>query len=282
MGEAATAAAAAPGRHQRRLRNYLLDSHFQLKYSGYLVLIAVVLSASLGFILWRTSLAVIEQSQQAVDQGEQVVSQGREVVKESQKVSEVVKMNIVKDPVYADNPALLDAFKTDAAVQDERLKDQQFRLEQQAATLRTQSIDLARRQRTLFTTLCGVLTLLVMFIGVAGIVVTHKVAGPIHKMKGQIKAVADGHLAVPGNLRKGDELVDFFETFREMVVNLRKRQENEIALLDAAISTLERGPVSDARTCESCGQTVPAANADQKALKPLHEVRAEMKAALDT
>src|SRR5688572_24638637 len=167
MGEAATAAAAAPGRHQRRLRNYLLDSHFQLKYSGYLVLIAVVLSASLGFILWRTSLAVIEQSQQAVDQGEQVVSQGREVVKESQKVSEVVKMNIVKDPVYADNPALLDAFKTDAAVQDERLKDQQFRLEQQAATLRTQSIDLARRQRTLFTTLCGVLTLLVMFIGVA-------------------------------------------------------------------------------------------------------------------
>ena len=29
-------------------QNYLLDSHFQLKYSGYLVLIAVVLSVSLG------------------------------------------------------------------------------------------------------------------------------------------------------------------------------------------------------------------------------------------
>src|SRR5688572_8724986 len=120
MAEAATAAPAASGRHQRRLKNYLLDSHFQLKYSSYLVLIAVILSASLGFILWRTSLAVIDQSLEAVDQGEQVVNLGREVVKESQKVSAVVQMNIVKDPVYADNPALIEAFKTDAAVQDER------------------------------------------------------------------------------------------------------------------------------------------------------------------
>src|SRR6185503_4133293 len=46
MGEAATVSV-TPGRHQRRLRNYLLDSHFQLKYSGYLVVIAVALSASL-------------------------------------------------------------------------------------------------------------------------------------------------------------------------------------------------------------------------------------------
>ena len=47
MGEAATVSI-TPGRHQRRLRNYLLDSHFQLKYSGYLVMIAVALSVSLG------------------------------------------------------------------------------------------------------------------------------------------------------------------------------------------------------------------------------------------
>ena len=39
----------AGGRHQRRLRNYLLDPPFQLKYSGYLVGIAVLLS--LGRVL---------------------------------------------------------------------------------------------------------------------------------------------------------------------------------------------------------------------------------------
>ena len=41
MADAATAPAQAGGRHQRRLRNYLLDTHFQLKYTGYLVAIAI-------------------------------------------------------------------------------------------------------------------------------------------------------------------------------------------------------------------------------------------------
>ncbi|HMJ13838.1 MAG TPA: HAMP domain-containing protein, partial [Polyangiaceae bacterium] len=103
MGEAATAPTVASGRHQRRLRNYLLDRHFQLKYSGFLVGTVVVLSVALGAILWRTSEAVIRQSIEAVGQGEQVVSLGREVVSESRKVSAVVQMNIVKDPVYSDN-----------------------------------------------------------------------------------------------------------------------------------------------------------------------------------
>ena len=281
MGQAATTAAPAAGRHQRRLKNYLLDSHFQLKYTAYLVGIAIVLSVALGMVLWRTSQAVIDQSQEAVEQGEQVVSLGREVVKESQKVSAVVQMNIIRDPVYADNPALLEAFKTDAAVQDDRLKDQQNQLEQQAAALRGQSQSLLRRQRTMFTTLFGVLGALVVFIGLAGIVVTHKVAGPIFKMKRHLRDVAEGRLAVPGHLRKGDELVDFFETFREMVINLRSRQEHEIALLEAAIETLERGPVSSARKCANCGALQPAAAADDGALQPLQEVRKEMKAALE-
>jgi nitrogen fixation/metabolism regulation signal transduction histidine kinase len=280
MGEAATVSM-TPGRHQRRLRNYLLDSHFQLKYSGYLVVIAVALSASLGLILWRTSVAVIEQSHEAVEQGEQVVSLGREVVKESQKVSAVVQMNIVKDPVYADNPALAEAFKIDAAVQDDRLRDQQTKLEEQAAALRQQSQNLAGRQRAMFTTLVAALSLLVVLIGFAGIVVTHKVAGPIYKMKRQIKSVADGHLAVPGKLRKGDELVDFFEVFREMVLSLRKRQEQEIALLDAAINTLESGAVSSAGKCGKCGTAIPPVTSGDGALKPLYEVRTEMKAALE-
>src|SRR4026209_1993937 len=104
MAEAATAPAPAGGRHQRRMRNYLLDSHFQLKYTGYLVAIALALSISLGLILARTARAVVAESEGSVRQGESVVARGREVLAESQKVSAVVQMNIVKDPVYADNP----------------------------------------------------------------------------------------------------------------------------------------------------------------------------------
>src|SRR5688572_31806920 len=59
-----------------------------------------------------SDLAVIDQSRRAVQQGEQVVARSREVVEESRKVSLVVQMNIVKDPIYSDNPALLENRKS--------------------------------------------------------------------------------------------------------------------------------------------------------------------------
>ncbi len=239
MPEAATMSVPPTGRHQRRFKNYLLDPHFQFKYSGYLVGIAVAFSVCLGALLWRTSQEVIAQSTQTVQQGKQVVGRGREVVEESRKVSEVVKMNIVKDPIYSDNPALLEAFKGDADKQDERLKSQQAALEKQAADLENQSASIMSQQRTMLITLSTALTLLVVLIGFAGIIVTHKVAGPIYKMKRQIRDVGEGHLRVPNKLRKGDELVDFFEAFETMVINLRSRQQGEIDKLDSAIKILE-------------------------------------------
>ena len=239
MADAASISPTAGGRHQRRLKNYLLDPHFQVKYTSYLMLIAVALSVGLGLLIWRTSNAVIAESQNAVLQGEEVVARGKEVLSESQKVSLVVQMNIVKDPVYSDNPALLEAFKADAAKQDDRLKEQQDRLVQQAATLKHQAGVLAARQTAMLWTLCGALTLLVLLIGVAGIIVTHRVAGPIFKMRSNLRAVAEGHLRVPTPLRKGDELVDFFEAYRTMVISLRERQEGEIAKLTKALTLLE-------------------------------------------
>jgi nitrogen fixation/metabolism regulation signal transduction histidine kinase len=262
MAEAATAPLAG-GRHQRRLRNYLLDSHFQLKYSAYLVLIAVVISACLGVFLWRTSREVLAQSQKTVEQGDQVVARGREVVAESQKVSAVVQMNIVKDPVYSDNPALLEAFKSDAAQQDERLKQQQTALEAQSLGLKQQSDAIKTQQNIMFFALFGALTLLVVVIGFAGIVVTHRIAGPIYKMKKQLSEVGSGHLKVPSPLRKGDELVEFFDTFREMVIHLRERQQGEIDKLEAALKHLD-GKASD------------------EAMQPLRSLHADMKGALDT
>jgi len=252
----------APGRQHRQIRNFLLDKRFQLKYSAYLAGIAFVFSACLGALLWRTSAAVIAQSHQTVAQGEQVVERGRDVVKESLKVSEVVRMSIVKDPAYADNPDLLDAFKGDSDKQAERFTEQQKSLEKQSAALRQQSVDIAHQQRTLFVILTTALGLLVILIGLAGIVVTHKVSGPIYKMKRQIKDVGRGKLSIPIPLRKGDDLVDLFDAFEFMVVSLRERQQVEIDKLEKAIAALE-----------------PKANAED--LAELKELRREMKAALD-
>jgi hypothetical protein len=262
MADAAESSFPAPGRHQRRFRNYLLDPHFQFKYTGYLVGITLLLGIGLGTALWRTSEAVLEESQKAVEQGEQVVNRGREVLAESQKVSAVVQMNIVRDPDYSQNPALLELFRADAEKQDARLGSQQKALEEQSEALKRQARGLTARQRVTFFTLCGGLTLLVVLIGFAGIVVTHRVAGPVHKMKRQLREVGKGRLQIPNKLRRGDELVDFFEAFEGMVISLRQRQEREIASLEGAIRALEP-------------------KAEPGELDQLLKLRDEMKAALD-
>lgn len=238
MGEAATVQK-PQGRKQRKLRNLLLDRKFQLKYTGYLVAITLLLSVSLGVVLFRTSAEAIAQSEKSVAQGEQIVALGGEVVEESRKVSEVVRMNIVDDPVYQDNPELLDAFNQDNAEQDARLDTQRRQLEEQRETLAVQAERLKRFHSTLLWSLVGILAALVVAIGVAGIVVTHKVAGPIFKMQRHLKDVAAGKLSVPWGLRKGDELVDFFESFREMVSSLRKQRQEQIARVDEVMEALE-------------------------------------------
>ena len=238
MSEAATLAQRG-GRRQRKLRNFLLDSHFQLKYTSYLVLIALALSVSLGAVLWRTSATMIAQSRQNVARGEQIVALGKEVVGESRKVSAVVRMNIVRDPVYQDNPDLLAAFNSDAQSQDQRLASQLASLEEERKSLAEQSVRLAGSQSLMLWTLVGVLAVLVFAIGAAGIMVTHKVAGPIFKMKRQLADVADGHLKLPSPLRKGDELVEFHQSFRDMVQSLRSERERQIAALDSSLAALD-------------------------------------------
>jgi len=243
MGKGATG---GKPKHQRKLRNFLLDAHFQLKYAGFLAIITAVLSIVLGFLLWQTSKSLIAQSQTAVAQGEQAVLLGHKVTKESRKVSEVVQMNIVKDPMYGDNPELLEAFKADAKKQDDALAAQQQELENQASALTRQAAQIETQQRTMLFTLFSVLTLLVLAVGAAGIVITHKVAGPVFKMKRQITQLGEGSLAMPAPLREGDELRDFFEAFEKAVKALRERRIRERAELKEAIDVLRKGDADGA------------------------------------
>ncbi len=144
MSEASRTVPVATPRHQRRARNYLLDRRFQLKYTGFIVAVALLLSIALGAILWRTSSEVIEQGQATVERGKQVIEQSR-------KVSQVVAMNIAKE--YKDDPELAKTFGEAAAKDEEKLLDEQQRLERDA-------VFLASRQRTLLIGLVAVLSLL--------------------------------------------------------------------------------------------------------------------------
>jgi methyl-accepting chemotaxis protein len=192
-------------RYKRSFRNYLIDSRFQLKYTSFILLAAIAVSAVLGTFLWRTSGEVVAESQK--------------VVAESMKVSAVVKMTIKDD--YADSPELAKAFEAKATQQDGMITQQQDAL--------------VRQQRTMLYALVGALALMVFVVGVLGIYFTHKVAGPVHKMKRLLNQVSEGKLRVTARLRKGDELQDFFDVFAAMVENLRARKEAEVEALDAAL-----------------------------------------------
>jgi nitrogen fixation/metabolism regulation signal transduction histidine kinase len=239
MSVSASAAQSVSARHHRKVRNYLLDSRFQLKYTGYLVGIAVLLSLILGGLLWSVSRQVIAESQETVRQGQETVERGQEVVRESQKVSAVVHMNIVKDPVYGANPELAAVFNDSARDQDKRLEEQQHKLEADARALRQRSNDLVHQQQRMFVVLLVGLSLMVIGIGLAGIVVTHRVAGPVYRMKRLLGHVGDGHLVLHEKLRRNDELQHFYDAFEAMVQSLRNYQEIEIAQLDRAIRGLE-------------------------------------------
>jgi len=216
-------------RHRRSAKNLILDRHLQLRYAGLLFGFAVLLSSVLGALLWRTSHTVLTQSAQAVSSGQKAVDLGRQLASESEKVSAVVRMNIVE--AYKDSPELLATFQADQRRQDEQLAAQQSELEQQAQTLAAQAVELERRQQQLLWTLAIALTVLCLGMGVVGIIFTHKVAGPIFKMTRQLERLGQGDLTLPEPLRKGDELVAFFGTFRATVERLRGQRREELALL---------------------------------------------------
>lgn len=243
--------------YKRSAKNYLLDRHFQLKYTGLLVGITVVVSAGLGVLLWRSSVEVVAQSRQAVEQGQETVRRGQttvalghEVIRQSKKVSEVVSMTIEK--FYGDNKELASVFRGDADAEETKLAEQQKKLEDESAFLRQRATELEQQaakveaqQRNLIVGLVAGMLALVVAIGIAGIVFTHKIAGPVYKMKRLFGQIGDGKIALHERLRKGDELVHFFEAFEQMVDRLRQRQKREIAELDEAIKDIEASDKKD-------------------------------------
>src|SRR6185436_8840109 len=134
-----------------------------------------------------------------------------------------------------------------------------------------QATNVATQQNVLLLGLVAGLGLLVICVGLAGIVFTHKVAGPIFKMKRLLLQVGAGKLVVREKLRKGDELQHFFETFEKMVAELRSRQEAEIAKVDHILDKLSQAPVSQRGMKEF----------DEDGIELLRQLRREMQDQLE-
>ena len=92
-------------------------------------------------------------------------------------------------------------------------------------------------QSAIFGTLWVMLGMLFLFIvGVAfvAIVITHRIVGPLFRIKRMAREVASGVVRPPAyGLRPGDELQDVFAVFSEMVTALRARTEDDLSAVRA-------------------------------------------------
>ncbi len=193
--------------YKRRWRNFLLDRRYQLKYTLVMVVIAGVLTAGLGAGILRQTARVEQAS--------------AEVAAKAQEASRIVNVQALGDP---DDPSVKEMKKAFDA-QDAELQ---------------RSADLMKRQGKFVPYALGAFFLLLtLFLGAYGIVMTHRVAGPLFKISNYLKRITDGRLGVVYDLRKGDELVDFFAVFKQMHGALKGRLEHDVEMLHKAIESLE-------------------------------------------
>jgi hypothetical protein len=89
----------------------------------------------------------------------------------------------------------------------------------------------------------GAAIIVAAFLGLIGVLVTHRVAGPIFVLSRYAKVLGEGGFPRMRALRRGDELKGFFEVFREAIEKLRERQAAEAAQLEE-LANRSSGPVA--------------------------------------
>jgi hypothetical protein len=100
------------------------------------------------------------------------------------------------------------------------------------------ALQLAETQTTLIWLMVASSVLMAVALGLFGVLLTHRVAGPVYVMSHYLSALAKGRYPTMRPLRKGDELKGFFEQLQGAFDFLRQREAQEAEDLDAAMRRL--------------------------------------------
>ncbi len=214
--------AAAPAQpYQRKLKNFLLDARFQLKFAVYFIVPTLVISGVLGFFIFSTTGNLFRQMSQAVE----ARSKSAETSKELGTCT--LNNELTKG---MDDPALMSKLEV-------RSKEIDAAYEAEKQAIVQQQKDLVAQQQTTIAVMVGLLLLFVLVIGFVAIVITHRIVGPLFRIKRMGREVASGVVRPPEyGLRPGDELKDVFDVFATMVKALRDRTEADLKAVEAAVA----------------------------------------------
>lgn len=81
------------------------------------------------------------------------------------------------------------------------------------------------------------IVMIVTAITIWGVLITHRIAGPIFIISRYVVQVANGEYPDPRPLRKKDELHDFFVKFNDMLTAIKDREKGDVATLNKAMDS---------------------------------------------
>lgn len=95
-----------------------------------------------------------------------------------------------------------------------------------------------RSDAVLLAAFGGIALLLAAALALLGIVITHRVAGPVFVMGHYLSIMAHGRFPRMRTLRNGDELKAFFRVFLEAVDAMKRREARHAAVLEDAVERM--------------------------------------------
>jgi len=103
----------------------------------------------------------------------------------------------------------------------------------------------AKGDQIFFAYLVGFVLVLALGLGLWGLIVTHRISGPLYLVARHLQALASGQYPDIRPLRKHDELKDFFSVFGEAITSLRNRDLNTLSDLDTVLDAIQKRAADD-------------------------------------
>jgi hypothetical protein len=100
-----------------------------------------------------------------------------------------------------------------------------------------------RSDRLLLAAFAAIAALLAAALGLLGVVITHRVAGPVFVMGHYLQVLAEGRFPRMRTLRRSDELKTFFRMFIDAVDAMKIREAKHAALLEEAVQRMRAAGV---------------------------------------
>lgn len=93
--------------------------------------------------------------------------------------------------------------------------------------------------------LIGTGLLLVVGLAIYGIAMTHRVAGPLYKVSLYFTKMRDGRYSAVDNLRKRDQLIDFYDHFKDAHAGIVQMEKDDIAQIKALLAAAQAAGATD-------------------------------------